>query len=133
MPHVPINEQGVRELEQWFKRIFRAASGIRFDIFNRGKWLWIETNGEIPTTDNGIHIFATGGKDFDIGTEGGGNFTIDAPGAGFQVTAGSFALSDAGALIQTLSINGIAITVLQSGGTFTVNDHLGSPLVTYTG
>lgn len=119
-------------LQEAFKRIralerLIAAAGIECAVENECEWFWLETTGEIPLTDNGIHLFAGNGKDFTSGTIDGGNYLIDVPGGGFQVDAGSFALLDAGVIVSTLSVNGIVIALLAAGGVIEFRDADGAP------
>ncbi len=76
LPHFPVNEQGMRELEIWLNDRFGGKGFIRYVFKNIGKWLYIKTTGSAPRTNNyGVMFDDTGGG---ILLKSGNNVDVDA-------------------------------------------------------
>lgn len=155
MPHVPINEEGVRELELWIQRIVRriarAASGWRFNILNGvPSAMTVDRGyGYVQFTGDGIDIDVDPEADpLAIGGTWGGAFIDDSgqglllgsnqgrvyiKGRGCPVTI--LADGQPGTSGLNLNVNQANLTVnlLTSGDTFVVKDHLGAAMFTLTG
>ncbi len=51
LPHFPVNEQGMRELEIWLNDRFGGRGFIRYVFKNIGRWLYVRTTGSSALTD----------------------------------------------------------------------------------
>ncbi len=51
LPHLPVNEEGMRELEIWLGRLFGGRGFIRYVFKNIGKWLYVRTTRGSALTD----------------------------------------------------------------------------------
>ncbi len=51
LPHFPVNEQGMRELEIWLNDRFGGKGFIRYVFKNIGRWLYVRTTGSSALTD----------------------------------------------------------------------------------
>lgn len=110
---------------------------IRFNVDNQGQddgHLEITARGEVPGSDDAIVIrgLAENGGSGDVTVESEGILGLHGDDA-VQIDGGAVAISDPGFLLTTLSIDGAVAQILSNGGTFTIKDHLGAALVTYTG
>ncbi len=100
---------------------------IRFDYDNQGGYLDITTRSAVPDDSDisfRIRVIAEGGGagDFDVGVDGN-----------FRLEAGGVIIGEATGNQVQITPGGFQIILQGSGDTYVINDHLGSPLVTYTG
>lgn len=102
------------------------GDGIRFDYDNQGGYLDITARSFVPDdSDTGLRITV-------LAEDGGAGDFLNSVEGTYRLTANLIVIDDdSGNQIQ-ISSSGV-LWSLQNGDTYVINDHLGSPLVTYTG
>lgn len=158
LPHVPLNEQGIRELEEWLLPQVRksiraaAAAGWRFNVVNNGAdepsglgWGYVQTNDCVDFDTQTNDPIAIGGDwgfglqdDSGCGLAIGSNLApVYIKSRGSRVKIISDGLVGGGSPTPGIVLNPIGTDVTvdlgQSGDSLVINDHLGSPIVTWTG